>query len=295
MKRNRVIIMTMVLMTGIMTFSFSSCSSPSSTSSNPNSECETCGKTVDDCAYNGNHPSNNMSQDQINRVLNELADNMVSIEGGTFMMGATPEQGEYGERTDEKPVHEVTLSGFSICKYEVTQELWQAVMGKNPSHFFAMNCPVESVSWDECQEFIAILNKLTGKNYRLPTEAEWEFAARGGNKSKGYKFAGSNDINEVAWYGDADGRTHRVGEKKPNELGLYDMSGNVAEWCKDFKVGYQPEAQTNPIGEAKGGYYHVHRGGCWGIEALVCRVSFRQSWGHDDHGTGVGLRLAMDK
>lgn len=293
MKRSLVIIMTMVLMTGIMTFSFSGCSSPSSTSQKPNPECEICGKTVDDCPYNGKHPSNNMPQEQINRVLSELEENMVWVEGGTFMMGATPEQGN-NVWDKEKPVHQVTLSGYYICKYEVTQELWQAVMGNNPSHFSGMKCPVESVSWDECQTFIAILNKLTGKKYRLPTEAEWEYAARGGNKSKGYKYAGSNDINAVAWYGNADGRTHPVGEKKPNELGLYDMSGNVLELCHDIMGSYDSEPQTNPTGKT-GSYDHVQRGGCWGIEAPVCRVSFRLSIEHNDRGTAVGLRLAMDE
>ena len=153
-------------------------------------------------------------------------------------MSGTSEQGSEAE-SDEKPTHNVTLSSYYICKYEVTQALWRAVMGSNPSYFKGDNLPVESVSWNDCQTFINRLNSYTGRNFRLPTEAEWEFAARGGNYSRHYKYSGSNYIGDVAWYGDNSGnRTHPVGTKQANELGLYDMSGNVWEWCSDWYGSY---------------------------------------------------------
>ncbi|MBO7279020.1 MAG: SUMF1/EgtB/PvdO family nonheme iron enzyme [Bacteroidales bacterium] len=199
---------------------------------------------------------------------------MVFVEGGTFQMGATSEQGS-DAYDDEKPVHSVTLSDFYIGKYEVTQAQWKAVMGKNPSRFQGDNLPVENVSWNDIQEFIKKLNRLTGKRYRLPTEAEWEYAARGGKKSKGYKYAGSNSIGEVAWYDSNSGyETHPVGQKQPNELGLYDMSGNVWEWCQDWYGNYNSSSQTNPSGPASGSY-RVLRGGSWYRSARYCRVSDR--------------------
>ncbi|MBQ0015371.1 MAG: formylglycine-generating enzyme family protein, partial [Bacteroidales bacterium] len=150
---------------------------------------------------------------------------MVEVSGGTFKMGATSEQGS-DAWNDEKPVHNVTLSSYYIGLTEVTQELWQAVMGSNPSYFKGLYRPVENVSWDDCQTFISRLNSLTGKNFRLPTEAEWEFAARGGTKSRGYKYSGSNTLDDVAWHvGNSGDKTHDVGTKAPNELGIYDMSG----------------------------------------------------------------------
>ena len=179
---------------------------------------------------------------------------MVKVEGGTFDMGATKEQEEPWD--SEKPVHKVTLSSFSIAKTEVTQELWQAVMGNNPSYFKGSNLPVEVVSWNDCQEFIRKLNAMTGYNFRLPTEAEWEFAARGGNKSQHYQYSGSNDVGSVAWYGDnSGGKTHPVATKAPNELGIYDMSGNVWEWCEDWYGSYSsnatPTASTNDVVRAR--------------------------------------------
>ena len=161
-------------------------------------------------------------------TIDDVTFKMIRVEGGTFQMGSVDGQ------DDEKPVHEVTLSSFSIGETEVTQELWEAVMGENPSFFKGSKRPVEEVSWNDCQMFIDKLNELTGKTFRLPTEAEWEFAARGGNQSKGYTYSGSNTLGNVAWFGDAsDNGTHDVAMNFPNELGIYDMSGNVYEWCQD--------------------------------------------------------------
>ncbi len=221
---------------------------------------------------------------------------MVAVEGGTFTMGATPEQGN-DAADNEKPAHQVTLSSYCIGETEVTQALWVAVMGDNPSVFKGnLMRPVECVSWDDCQEFIARLNQLTGQKFRLPTEAEWEFAARGGNKSQGYKYAGSNTINEVAWYcynvPSQSGDTQPVATKRPNELGLYDMSGNVSEWCQDLFGSYSSEPQTNPTGPSSG-YYVVVRGGCWFFYAQNCRVSYRQNGSPLIAADTLGFRLAL--
>ncbi len=208
-------------------------------------------------------------------TVNGVSFNMLPVQGGTFTMGATPEQGD-DAGNGEKPAHEVTVSDFYMGDTEVTQELWKAVMGSNPSLFKGSDLPVEFVSWDDCQEFIQKLNALTGRTFRLPTEAEWEYAARGGNKSMGYKYAGSNDIDEVAWYGgNSGGKTHPVKGKMPNELGLYDMAGNVYEWCQDWYGDYSSNAQTNPQGAGKGSF-RVLRGGSWFYYyARDCRVSCR--------------------
>ena len=226
-------------------------------------------------------------------TVNGIKYNMVWVEGGTFRMGATSEQGSDAE-SDEKPAHSVTLSGFYIGKTEVTQALWKAVMGSNPSEFKGDNRPVESVSWDDCQAFIRKLNALTGQNFRLPTEAEWEFACRGGNNSRGYKYSGSNYIDNVAWYRDNSGsKTHPVGTKAPNELGIYDMSGNVVEWCNDWYGGYTSGRQTNPKGPYVGSD-RVNRGGGWcGIGARGCRSSNRGSNYSAGRFLSLGLRLAL--
>lgn len=196
---------------------------------------------------------------------------------------------------DEKPVHSVTVSDFYIGKYEVTQAQWKAIMGDNPSYFknCGGNCPVESVSWNDVQEFIKKLNAKTGKKYRLPTEAEWEYAARGGTKSKGYKYAGSNNIDEVAEYeGNNDTKTKPVGGKKPNELGLYDMSGNVWEWCNDWYGDYSSSSQTNPKGPSSGSD-RVFRGGSWFYDAGRCRVANRSYNSPNCSFNFLGFRLVL--
>lgn len=225
-------------------------------------------------------------------TINGVSYEMVWVEGGTFRMGATPEQGG-DEGIDETPVHSVTLSGYYIGKTEVTQALWKAVMGSNPSRFKGDDLPMEKVSWDDCLEFIRKLNSLTGQNFRLPTEAEWEFACRGGNNSRGYKYSGSNYIDNVAWYdGNSGYKTHPVATKSPNELGIYDMNGNVDEWCTDWFGYYSSGAQTNPKGPY-GGSYRVYRGGGWTSNAGYCRSSNRNYIYPSYCIYYLGLRLAL--
>ena len=237
-----------------------------------------------------NHKTD-ISNRHLSPVIQELVKNMVKIEGGTFTMGATIEQN--GEAfSNEKPAHNVTLSSFYIGRFEVTQEEWETVMGSNPSKFRESKRPVENVSWNDCQEFIRKLNAMTGKQFRLPTEAEWEFAARGGNNSKGYKYAGGNSIGLVAWYEGNSGRsTHTVGQMAPNELGLFDMTGNVWEWCSDWKGSYNSSPQTNPKGASIS--IHARRGGSWNTDAKCCRVSYRSNNYPDDSGSFLGFRLAL--
>ena len=217
---------------------------------------------------------------------------MVYVEGGTFDMGATSEQGR-DAYDREYPVHSVTLDGYYIGKCEVTQELWQAVMGSNPSRFKGAKNPVEQVSWNDCQEFVSRLNRLTGRTFRLPTEAEWEYAARGGNQSLHYKYSGSDNIGNVTWYYNNSGSsTHAVGTKSPNELGIYDMSGNVYEWCSDRNGDYSAGAQTNPQGPSSGSG-RVLRGGSWDRDARGCRVSNRSNFGPSSRFSYYGLRLVL--
>lgn len=217
---------------------------------------------------------------------------MISVEGGTFKMGATPEQGRDASN-DEHPAHLVTLSSFYIGETEVTQAQWQVVMGSNPSGFRNADNPVEKVSWDECQTFIRKLNNLTGEHFRLPTEAEWEFAARGGNASRSNKYSGSNTLDDVAWHnGNGSSLTWKVKSKAPNELGLYDMSGNVGEWCQDRYAKYDASAQTNPTGPATGNK-RVNRGGSWTSPAWGCRVSRRNYCTPTYKQNYLGLRLAL--
>ena len=191
---------------------------------------------------------------------------------------------------DEEPMHYVSLSSFYIGKYEVTQEEWEIIMGTNPSIHKGDKFPVEQVSWNDCQEFIRLLNIKTGKHFRLPTEAEWEFAARGGNLSSGYEYSGSNNIFQVAWI--SSGSTREVGTKGPNELGLYDMSGNVSEWCQDLYGNYVSNAQTNPLGPLTGSN-RVVRGGCWNHDYRECLVSNRRSHSPSRSFHNLGFRLAL--
>ena len=250
-------------------------------------------------------------------------DEMVLVKGGTFTMGATEEQGSDYD-SDERPTHQVTLSDFYIGKYEVTQQLWEYVMkysgpcadgsimsadasdvwlGDDSSSEYGVgnDYPAYYVSWEDIVNiFIPRLNKITGKTFRLPTEAEWEYAARGGNKSEGYKYAGSNTIDKVAWYFDnacdvgesspAYG-THPVGTKAPNELGLYDMTGNVWEWCSDWYGEYSSSSQSNPTGPETSGSRRVFRGGSWSHRAEFCRVSYRNRRTPDMRANSLGFRL----
>ena len=224
---------------------------------------------------------------------------MMPVAGGVFRMGADEKQGSWAA-ADEKPLHEVALSDYYIGQYPVTQGLWREVTGRNPSNNKAGDdYPVENVSWKDCQEFIKKLNDRTGLAFRLPREAEWEYAARGGLKSKDFIYSGSDNADEVAWHEGNSSlgfwkgrRTHPVGQKKPNELGLYDMSGNVWEWCQDWYGEYTAETQTDPAGPASGRYRVLRGGSYWG-NARRCRVSLRFI---NDPGFRIGsfgLRLVL--
>ena len=219
---------------------------------------------------------------------------MVEVRGGTFHMGHTSEQEVVGP--NETPVHEVTLSNYYIGQTEVTQALWQAIMGNNPSRYIGSNLPVHKVSWNDCQDFIMRLNQKTGKHFRLPTESEWEFAARGGIKSQGTQFSGAYSINNCAWYEGNSGNTpHPVATKQPNELGIYDMNGNASEWCQDWYGGYSStQKYKDPIGPNSGSS-RVIRGGAWFAAASLCRVSRRNAYKPDEDITSGGLRLALSE
>ena len=225
-------------------------------------------------------------------VKDGISIDMVRVEAGTFTMGATAEMNDPYDK--EKPTHRVTLTNdYYIGKYEVTQALWQTVMGNNPSKFKGDNLPVEHVSWKDCQKFLSKLNRITGKMFRLPTEAEWEYAARGGNKSRGYQYSGSNNLSDVAWYDDNSGnKTHAVGTKQPNELGIYDMSGNVLEWCQDRYGKYNSSSQINPTG-VNSGSNRVFRGGRG--NARSCRSSFRFGITPRFRNKYLGLRLVLSE
>ena len=238
-------------------------------------------------------PSNTISDDAITiPVKDGICIEMVKVEGGTFMMGATSEM--KNPNSNEKPVHQVTLTNdYYMGKYEVTQALWQAVMGSNPSEYKGDNLPVETVSWNDCQKFISKLNSLTGRMFRLPTEAEWEYAARGGKESRGYQYSGSSNISDVAWYDENSGsKTHPVGTKQANEVGIYDMTGNVWEWCSDWYSSYSSSSQTNPTGSDSGSA-RVSRGGGWFNDASYCRLSVRFYYTPDFRLDILGLRLAL--
>lgn len=225
---------------------------------------------------------------------NGVAFQMAKVIAGTFAMGATSEMKEPFD--SEKTVHQVTLShNYYMGKTEVTQELWKAVMGNNPSVFKGDKKPVENVSWDDCQSFISRLNAITGMNFRLPTEAEWEFAARGGNNSRHYQYSGGTSLYEVGWYKNNSGDvTHIVATKKANELGIYDMSGNVEEWCQDWYGVYTNNPKTNPTGT----YYgteRVIRDGCFDLDVVFLGNSRRAHCTPDLRRRHLGFRLALSE
>ena len=237
---------------------------------------------------------NTLSQQIFSKTYNAngVSFDMMMVKAGTFTMGAKSEMKDL--EPDEKPTHQVTLTNdYYIGKTEVTQALWKAVMGNNPSYFKGDNLPVESVSWNDCQKFISKLNSMTGQNFRLPTEAEWEFAARGGNNSNHYQYSGSNELGDVAWYyGNCGDKTHVVATKQPNELGLYDMSGNVWELCSDWFGNYSSSSLTNPTGPNSGSD-RVNRGGGYSNRAWLCRSSMRDRTEPDLRLINVGLRLVL--
>jgi formylglycine-generating enzyme required for sulfatase activity len=223
-----------------------------------------------------------------------VAPQMVKVEGGTFQMGQSdPDIICKGCTKSEQPVHAVSVNDFYIGKYEVTQDEWRSVMGKNPKEltdFKGDNMPVHSVSWDDIQDFLQKINIKTGKKYRLPTEAEWEYAARGGNKSSGYTYSGSNDVESVAWMSkNAGSKTHTVGQLKANELGIYDMSGNVWEWCQDWFKGYPGSSGVSDYT----GSDRVDRGGGWSLSAGYCRSAYRNSNAPTYRNSSLGFRLAI--
>jgi sulfatase modifying factor 1 len=213
----------------------------------------------------------------------------VLVQGGCFQMGDT--FGDLSDR-DKSPVHEACVSDFSIGKHEVTQSQWRRVMGSSPSHFSSCgdDCPVEKVSWNDVQEFISKLNLQSGKNYRLPTEAEWEYACRSGGKKE--KYCGGDEADSVAWYeGNSESKTHRVGTKQPNGLGIYDMSGNVWEWVQDRYKRYESGTQQDPAGPTSGDN-RVLRGGGWNNSAWIVRAALRFNYKPDSRFNNQGFRLA---
>lgn len=218
---------------------------------------------------------------------------MIKVAGGTFDMIASASSNSMGLPSKEN-VQRTTLSDYCIGETQVTQALWEAVMGDNPSKFKGENLPVECVSWNDCQTFIEKLNEITGKTFRLPTEAEWEFAARGGNNGKHYQYSGSDDLKDVAWYVGNSDKTHDVATKQPNELGIYDMSGNVWEWCSDWYGNYCCGSQTNPTGPSSGAF-RVLRGGSRSNGAELCRLSYRNNYAPSCHNDSIGLRLALSE
>lgn len=234
--------------------------------------------------------------------IRELEKNMVNVQGGTFMMGCIKHGGfgSAGCNTWEEPRHSVSLSNFRIAKFEVTQVQWRSVMGSDPPELHNKgcdNCPVENVSWNDIQEFLNKLNQITGKNYRLPTEAEWEYAARGGNRSRGYFYSGGSNLNSVGWHKDnSDLKTHPVGRKSPNELGLYDMSGNVWEWCSDWYDDnyYKNSPSRNPQGPSSGSNRVIRGGGIfdfWFNHSVYRRSSRKPEF----RGRAFGFRVAHNQ
>ena len=256
--------------------------------------CPRCGHPVGEISE-----SISMDSGILEFGVEDVSFKMILVEHGSFTMGATSEQEDPDD--DEMPAHKVTLTkDYYMGETQVTQALWKVVMGDNPSEFEGEERPVETVSWDDCKKFIRKLNRklrsqLHGKSFRLPTEAEWEFAARGGNKSCGYQYSGSDDLDEVACYSDnSDDETCDVASFEPNELGFYDMSGNVWEWCLDWYGSYNRSAQTDPKGP-ESGFYRVIRGGSWYYNVWNCRLSYRVSHSPGYSDFNLGLRLALSE
>jgi formylglycine-generating enzyme required for sulfatase activity len=227
-------------------------------------------------------------------TVNGVSFNMVTVDGGTFMMGATVEEDADYQVFMGSPKHQVALSSYRIGQTEVTQELWVAVMGSNPSADQSnLQYPVSNVNWNDCDTFITRLNALTGLQFRLPTEAEWEFAAQGGTRSKGYIYSGSDDLEQVAWINtNSDNHCHPVGTKKANELSLYDMNGNVEEWCHDWYSLYTEDPVVNPTGPETG-TSRIHRGGRWSSGAKFCRITRRDGFAPTVIRNYMGFRLAL--
>ncbi len=230
-------------------------------------------------------------------IMKLIDSRMIRVDSGSFTMGCADEKDTTCYYW-EKPAHKVSINTFYMSKFPVTQKEWETIMSSNPCYNHCPDCPVENVTWEDAKKFIDKLNLMSGKRYRLPTEAEWEYAARGGNKSRGYKYAGDNDIEQVAWYYKNSGkRTHPVGKLKPNELGLYDMTGNVWQWCSDwFGVEYYNfSPASNPKGpDGTSDNYKSCRGGSWYYPAADCRVSNRDRYPINAKDDDVGFRLARD-
>ena len=219
---------------------------------------------------------------------------MIFVEGATFDMGATPEQKPGSPEQNEYPVHEVTLSNYYIGQCEVTQELWETVLGVNPSvHKGNSQYPVDNISWDDAKAFVDKLNTLCDGRFAMPTEAQWEFAARGGVKSEGWLYCGDREPEPVAWFNENSTTTHKVGELAPNELGLYDMSGNVGEWCQDWFAAYPSDPVVDPVG-AKTGECRVWRGGSFFNFRQYVRPAFRGFCFQDRANDFFGLRLVLN-
>ena len=228
-----------------------------------------------------------LSKEAVKKIANSIE--MVTVVVGAFSMGGNYQECEW-------PIHSVSLSSFKIGKYEITQLQWRAVMGNNPSkHMGCDSLPVEQVSWDDVQIFLNKLNLMTGKKYRLPTEAEWEYTAKGGNQTHNYSFSGSNNIDDVAWYeSNSDGITHPVGQKQANELGIFDMSGNVWEWCSDwFGADYYAKSASNDPKGPTGGNFLVYRGGSYFSNSNDCRSVFRSYNNAGFKNSSVGLRVVL--
>ncbi|MBP5535513.1 MAG: SUMF1/EgtB/PvdO family nonheme iron enzyme [Bacteroidales bacterium] len=231
--------------------------------------------------------------DEITINVGDVSFTMIKVEAGSFMMGCTGEQGNDCEDR-EKPCHNVTITqDYYIGKFEVTQELYEAVMGVNPSKSKGYDHPVEMVSWEDAQEFCTKLSRLTGRRFTLPTEAEWEYAARGGEKSLWSKYSGSDNVDDVAWHkGNSGIHTHPVGRLRPNELGIYDMSGNVYEWCQDWCGTYSNSNQTDPTGPYSG-HARVGRGGCYLCGTWSSRITYRPRFTPGYRDSYVGFRVVL--